>query len=139
MADRVELARCPIRSERDLPTVRKLLRAEAEAVAMGLVQVTKFVTAGSELARNIIKYAPGAGGSLAMERLDTGRRHGIRATFSDAGPGIPDMARALTDGFSTAGSLGIGLPGARRLVDEFSVESSPGHGTTVVIVSWRQH
>ncbi len=124
-----------IADETDLIRVRQILRAEAEDVGLGLVDLTKLVTAGSELARNIITYATGARGTLRVERLLPSARRGIQATFSDEGPGIADLDAALTDGFSTSGSLGLGLPGSRRLVDEMTIESD-AEGTTVVIVKW---
>lgn len=125
-----------IASEADLIVVRRLLRAEAEQAGLGLVDQTKLVTAGSELARNILNYATGSRGRLQVERVIARGRCGVRATFSDDGPGIADLEAALTDGFSTAGSLGLGLPGSRRLVDELTITSAPGVGTTVVIAKW---
>ena len=130
-----ELGHCSIRSESDLLDVRTLLRHCTESSGLGLVERTKFITAGSELARNIIKYAP-RGGEVHIETLTVSGRRGLRATFVDRGPGIPDIAAAMKDGFSTGGSLGIGLPGSRRLVDEFDIESQPGHGTKVTITKW---
>jgi serine/threonine-protein kinase RsbT len=127
-----------IGSEADLITVRRRLRAESERAGLGLVDQTKLVTAGSELARNILNYATGSRGELRTEQVISGERRGVRATFSDSGPGIPDLEAALTDGFSTGGSLGLGLPGSRRLVDEMEITSAPGSGTTVVIVKWKR-
>ena len=124
-----------IADEADLIHVRQVLRAEAEDTGLGLVDQTKLVTAGSELARNILTYATGSRGAFSVERVQHNLRHGVQATFSDEGPGIPDLEAALTDGFSTGGSLGLGLPGSRRLVDEMTIESNGG-GTTVVIVKW---
>lgn len=125
-------------SEADLIRVRQVLRAEAVRAGLGLVDQTKLVTAGSELARNILNYATGRRGRLHAEQLAGGGRTGVRATFADDGPGIDDVEAAMTDGFSTGGSLGLGLPGSRRLVDEMEVRSAPGSGTTVVIVKWRR-
>jgi serine/threonine-protein kinase RsbT len=127
-----------ISSEADLIRVRQSLRAEADRAGLGLVDQTKLVTAGSELARNILTYATGSRGSLRTERVVTAGRRGVRATFADDGPGIEDVELALTDGFSTGGSLGLGLPGSRRLVDHLEITSSPGSGTTVVIVKWKR-
>jgi serine/threonine-protein kinase RsbT len=125
-----------ITAEADLIRVRQILRSEAQRAGLGLVDETKFVTAGSELARNILTYATGACGRLRVEQILHGSRRGVRATFSDDGPGIPDVEAAFTDGYSTSGSLGLGLPGARRLVDDLALTSSAGEGTTVVIVKW---
>lgn len=124
----------PIRSSDDLRAVREMLRAHARLAGLNDVDQVRFVTAGSELARNIVKFTPG--GAVRVERLTDGARVGVRASFVDHGPGIADVRLAMQDGFSTAGSLGIGLPGARRLVDDFELESTPGRGTTVVIVRW---
>lgn len=129
-------AEAAIAAEADLIRVRQILRAEAQRAGLGLVDETKFVTAGSELARNILTYATGSRGRLRVEQLRLAGRRGVRATFSDDGPGIPDTEAAFTDGFSTSGSLGLGLPGARRLVDELTLTSAEGEGTTVVIVKW---
>jgi serine/threonine-protein kinase RsbT len=125
-----------IASEADLIVVRRSLRAESERAGLGLVDQTKLVTAGSELARNILNYATRSRGRLRVERVIASGRRGVRATFSDDGPGIVDVEAALTDGFSTGGSLGLGLPGSRRLVDELLITSAPGSGTTVVIAKW---
>ncbi len=125
-----------IADEADLIRVRQLLRAEALRAGLGLVDQTKLITAGSELARNILTYATGSRGSLRVEHVAAGGRRGVRATFTDQGPGIDDVEAALTDGFSTSGSLGLGLPGAGRLADEMTVTSAAGSGTTVVITKW---
>ena len=124
--------------EPDLLRVRTVLRQHAVAAGFGLVDQTKLVTAGSELARNILRYAGGARGGLRVELVDGTGRIGLRAVFFDEGPGIEDLDAALGDGFSTGGSLGLGLPGARRLVDEFAIESSPGAGTRVTITKWKR-
>jgi serine/threonine-protein kinase RsbT len=125
-----------IMDESDLLRVRSALRAEAQNVGMGLTAATKLITAGSELARNIVRYALHGQGEVVIERIRDGERRGVRAVFSDTGPGIANVEEAMRDGFSTAGSLGLGLPGTRRLVDEFSIDSEPGRGTTVVIAQW---
>lgn len=134
--DLAAAAMIPIAAEADLIRVRQELRAEALRSGLGLVDQTKLVTAGSELARNILIYATGGRGTLTVEQVRERGRAGVRATFSDQGPGIDDIEAALTDGFSTTGSLGLGLPGARRLADEMTLRSDPEHGTTVVIVKW---
>ena len=131
----LEAASCLIRSEADLIDVRTLLRHFSQISGLGPVDQTKFVTAGSELARNIIKYAQ-RGGKVRVETLAIGERRGLRAIFSDSGPGIDDIKLVMRDGYSSSGSLGIGLPGSRRLVDEFFIESKSGAGTTVTIVTW---
>jgi serine/threonine-protein kinase RsbT len=127
-----------IADEADLIRVRKVLRTEAEAVGLNLVDATKLITAGSELARNILNYATGRRGRISIEQVYRQGRRGVRATFADDGPGIDDIEAALTDGFSTRGSLGLGLPGARRLVDDMTLTSAAGSGTTVVIVKWQR-
>ena len=127
-----------ILDESDLIRVRKVLRTEAEAVGLNLVDATKLITAGSELARNILNYAAGHRGRVTVEQVQRQSRRGVRATFADDGPGIEDIDAALTDGFSTRGSMGLGLPGARRLVDDMTLTSAAGSGTTVVIVKWQR-
>jgi serine/threonine-protein kinase RsbT len=125
----------PIAAEADLIRVRQVLRAEAQRAGLGLVDQTKLITAGSELARNILVYATGSRGSLRVEQVTARGRRGVRATFSDGGPGIEDVDKALTDGYSTGGSLGLGLPGARRLTDEMTITTGK-QGTTVAITKW---
>ena len=125
-----------IAAEPDLIRVRQALRAAAQQADLGLVDTTKLITAGSELARNILIYATGAKGSLRVEQVTARGRRGVRATFSDDGPGIEDVDKALTDGYSTTGSLGLGLPGAKRLTDGMTITTGQGQGTTVVITKW---
>jgi len=127
-----------IADEIDLIGVRHVLRAHARAAGLSLVEETKLITAGSELARNILIHTTDARGQLYVEQLAASRGRGVRATFTDEGPGIEDLDAALKDGFSTVGSLGLGLPGSRRLVDEMTITSSSGSGTAVVIVKWRR-
>lgn len=129
---------CPIHGEGDVVAARALLRQFAQAAGFGIVEMTKLITAGSELARNILKYAGPAGGAMNVSRIQDGTREGIVAEFSDQGPGIADVSRAMQDGYSTSGSLGVGLPGAKRLVDDLTVTSVLGQGTTVRIVKWRR-
>ncbi len=122
-------------SEPDVVVARRLTRAEAEAAGFELTDVTRVVTAASELARNVLAH--GGGGRLLCRVLaGAGGRRGIELTFEDQGPGIPDVEAALTKGFSTGNGLGLGLPGARRLMDELEVRSSVGEGTTVVVRKW---
>jgi serine/threonine-protein kinase RsbT len=125
-----------IGGESDLLRVRSALRSAAQLAGLGLTATTKLVTAGSELARNILRYATGGQGVVSIEHTTAGRKTGVRAGFVDGGPGIADLDQVMQDGYSTGGSLGIGLPGSRRLVDEFSIVSEPGRGTTVVIGQW---
>lgn len=133
--DRLERA-CRIASESDVLCARELLRAHAQRFSK--VEQTKLVTAGSELARNILKYGGPAGGHMQIELLTKGGVDGVRVVFTDQGPGIADLALAMQDGYSTGGSLGLGLPGARRLVDAFSIQTEVGRGTTVAIVKWNR-
>lgn len=127
-----------IGSEADLLRVRTVLRQHAVSAGFGIVDQTKLVTAGSELARNILRYAIASRGELRVDVVESAGRVGLRAVFSDDGPGIEDVEAALGDGFSTGGSLGLGLPGARRLVDEFEVVSAAGTGTRVTLVKWKR-
>ncbi|OHV29745.1 anti-sigma regulatory factor [Pseudofrankia sp. EUN1h] len=121
-------------TEADVVRVRQVVRNLAVTAKMSLVDQTKIVTAASELARNTLVY--GGGGSMTVDVVHNGRRRGIRAVFVDSGPGIPDLDLALTDGWTSGGGLGLGLSGSRRLVDDFSIESRPGAGTTVQVVKW---
>lgn len=124
----------PVRTEQDVVLARQQVRKLAVACGLRLVDQTKLVTAASELARNTVIY--GGGGDMEWETLEDGTRKGIRLVFRDEGPGISDMKLAMTDGWTSGGGLGLGLTGARRLVDEFSLESAPGSGTRVTICKW---
>ena len=124
-----------VRSVDDITRARQLVRDSAIAQGLSLVDQTKLVTAASELARNTLVH--GGGGDMHLETLNDGARRGIRITFSDQGPGITDLALAMKDGYSSAGGLGLGLGGAKRLVNEFDIESQPGQGTRVTILRWR--
>jgi serine/threonine-protein kinase RsbT len=124
-----------ISAETDLIQVRRVLRAAAQDAGLGLVDSTKLITAGSELTRNILTYATGSRGTLRAKRIHETGRLGVRAVFTDDGPGIGDIETALTDGFSTGGSMGLGLPGSQRLVDEMSITSAAS-GTTVTVIKW---
>jgi serine/threonine-protein kinase RsbT len=124
-----------IRSSADVVSVRQAARALAERLGFSLVDQTKLVTAASELARNTIDY--GGGGVVRLELIENGVRRGVRLTFEDQGPGIPDVALALKDGYTSGGGLGLGLGGARRLVNDFSIDSSPGAGTRIMIARWK--
>lgn len=123
-----------IASDEDVVRVRQLVRAHAVAAKLSLVDQTKLVTAASELARNTLVH--GGGGEAGVETIDNGIRRGVRIVFSDKGPGIADIQLALTDGYTSGGGLGLGLGGARRLVDEFELETVPGAGTTVSVTKW---
>ena len=124
----------PVLSEPDIVTVRRRVRETASQIGLSLVDQTKVVTAASELARNTLIY--GGGGSVQLESLN-GPRLGVRLTFSDNGPGIPDIELALRDGCTTGSGLGLGLGGTKRLVNEFEIESKAGQGTKVVITRWK--
>ena len=126
--------RLPVITDQDVVRVRQLVRTVAVAVKLSLVDQTKIVTAASELARNTLVY--GGGGEVEVSRAHNDRRAGIRIVFADQGPGIVDLDLALTDGYTTGGGLGLGLSGARRLVDEFEIDTAPGKGTTITIVKW---
>jgi serine/threonine-protein kinase RsbT len=124
----------PITSNNDVVLVRQRVRQSAVDVGLSLIDQTKVVTAASELARNALVYA--GGGRARIETVKGELRSGLRLAFEDDGPGIPDLDLALTDGWTSGNGLGLGLSGARRLVDEFRLESSPGNGTSVVVVKW---
>jgi len=124
-----------IRSSEDVVLARQAVRRWAVDLAFGLVDQTKIVTAASELARNTLDY--GRGGTLTIDALGDGSRRGLRLIFEDRGPGIPDVAMALRDGYTTGKGMGLGLGGTKRLVHEFDIESRPGEGTRVIIVRWR--
>lgn len=123
-----------IRAEEDLLSVRHAVREATLRVGFGLVDQTRIVTAASELARNA--YVHGGGGTLTLEIVRRGGRRGLSLSVSDQGPGIADVDEALTDGYTTGAGLGHGLGGARRLMDEFQVRSTPGSGTTVTVLRW---
>jgi serine/threonine-protein kinase RsbT len=124
----------PIATNGDVVVVRQQTRSLAAEIGLSLVDQTKIVTAASELARNALVHA--GGGRVLIEVLEGGRRPGLRLVFTDEGPGIPDVEQALTQGWSTAGGLGLGLSGSRRLVDEFDLVSAPGEGTRVTVTKW---
>jgi serine/threonine-protein kinase RsbT len=125
----------PIVSDDDIVRVRQRVRDWAVQLGFGLVDQTKLVTAASELARNTLVY--GQGGTLLMESVLNDSRRGLRLTFEDHGPGIPDIDLALKDGYTTGGGLGLGLGGARRLSHDFQLTSKPGEGTRAVIGRWK--
>jgi len=120
--------------EQDVVPFRNRVREYAVRIKMGLVNQTKLITAASELVRNMLNYANG--GRIRIEIVSKGRDSGIRLTFADSGPGIADITLAMKDGYSTGKSLGLGLPGARRLVNEFDIKSEAGKGTIITVVKW---
>jgi serine/threonine-protein kinase RsbT len=124
-----------IAKEVDVIPFRNRLKEYAVKIGMGLVNQTKIITAASELARNMLKYANG--GKVSIEVISKGRENGIRLIFEDKGPGIADVGLAMKDGYSTGKSLGLGLPGTKRLVSEFNIVSEVGKGTTVTVIKWK--
>ncbi|MBL1198268.1 MAG: anti-sigma regulatory factor [Nostoc sp. ZfuVER08] len=124
-----------IQSSGDVVLVRQTVRQVAVKIGFSLVDQTKIVTAASELARNTLDY--GGGGTAKLETLEEGKRRGIKLTFEDRGPGIPDIELALKDGFTTGSGLGMGLSGAKRLASEFEIQSVVGEGTRVTIIRWK--
>ena len=124
----------PIATDDDIVRVRQRVRDWAVSLGFSLVDQTKLVTAASELARNTLIY--GRGGTLILEAVQNERKRGLRLTFEDQGPGIADLDQALKDGFTTGDGLGLGLSGARRLSQDFSITSRPGEGTRVMIARW---
>jgi serine/threonine-protein kinase RsbT len=124
----------PLRTSDDVVRVRQAVRARAVAAGFSLVDQTKIVTAASEIGRNTLDY--GGGGTLRIEMLRNGRRRGVRLTFTDQGPGIADLTQAMKDGYTTGSGLGLGLGGAKRLCNDFDVQSTPGQGTVVTIARW---
>lgn len=127
----------PVRSDEDVVRLRQGVREHMVALGFSLIDQTKFVTAASELARNTLRY--GGGGEAQLERLHQGARAGVGLAFIDQGPGIADIELALRDGYTSGGGMGLGLSGAKRLADEFSIDSAPGAGTTVKIVKWKPY
>ena len=125
----------PVRGESDVVLVRKTVRTWSIQQGFTLVDQTKMVTAASEIARNTVIY--GGGGTVRIEALEVGGRKGLRLVFEDQGPGIKDVEMALRDGYTTGTGLGMGLGGARRLVNEFTIESTPGRGTKISLTRWR--
>ena len=123
-----------VKTSEDVVTVRQAVRARAVELGFTLVDQTKLVTAASELARNLVQHA--GGGTVRVETLTEGLRRGLRVVFEDHGPGIADVDLAMRDGYSTSGGLGLGLSGARRLSNDFRIESVPGTGTRISIARW---
>ena len=125
----------PLRRSEDVVRMRQTVREHAVLQGLSLVDQTKLVTAASELGRNVIDY--GGGGEVTISAELNGARRGVRLVFSDQGPGIADVQQALRDGYSTGGGLGLGLGGAKRLCNEFAIESQPGAGTRITVARWK--
>jgi serine/threonine-protein kinase RsbT len=125
----------PVHSERDIVLARQLVRKMSQQLGFSLVDQTKMVTAASELARNALIY--GGGGTMQWELLSDGSRSGLRLVFADEGPGIPNLELAMSDGWTSGSGLGMGLSGARRLVNDFDIETRVGAGTRVSIARWK--
>jgi len=135
MADNYE-GRLRIESEGDIVSVRRAIRDAAREIGFGLTDLTRIVTAASELTRNIYLYA--GSGDVRWRELNSPRAHGIELIFEDRGPGIADLSLALEEGYTTSGGLGLGLPGAKRLMDEMEIETEVGKGTRVTVRKWRR-
>lgn len=125
----------PLRSEHDIVLARQLVRRLTQELGFSLVDQTKMVTATSELARNALVY--GRGGTMSWQKIGGTERRGLKLLFADEGPGIPNLALALTDGWTSGNGLGMGLTGAKRLVNEFDIDTQVGAGTRVTIVRWK--
>ena len=125
----------PVAARDDVVRARQLARTLAVGCGLSLVEQTKLVTAASELARNTLDH--GKGGHMAVEVVENLARTGIKLTFEDQGPGIPDVREAMRDGFTTGNGMGLGLGGSKRLVNEFDIESAPGKGTRITVVRWK--
>ena len=134
---RTVLDELALHSGEDVVRLRKAVRERAIASGFSLVEQTKIVTAASELGRNTIQY--GGGGRVKISSVLNGTRRGLHLEFVDQGPGIKDIQQALQDGFTTGGGLGLGLSGAKRLSDDFEIESEPGKGTRVAMVRWKPY
>jgi serine/threonine-protein kinase RsbT len=125
----------PLRTEADIVASRQVVRQLCVGLKFSLVDQTKMITAASELSRNTVVH--GGGGRMRWQLVEDGLRRGVRLDFEDEGPGIPDMQLALTDGWTSGGGMGLGLPGSKRLVNDFSIRSEPGQGTCVSITRWK--
>ena len=125
----------PLRSQQDVVMARQLVRKLTQDLKFGLVDQTKFVTAASELARNAVIH--GGGGEMCWAMVEVGGRTGLKLSFQDSGKGIPNVELAMMDGWTSGGGLGMGLSGAKRLVNEFEIQSEPGKGTRVAITRWK--
>jgi serine/threonine-protein kinase RsbT len=131
-----QIVSLPLGADEHVVALRKVVRERSIEIKLSLVDQTKLITAASELARNTLKY--GGGGETQISGISDGMHQGIWLSFIDIGPGIPNVEQALTDGFTSGGGLGLGLGGAKRLVDEFDIQTKIGEGTTVTIVKWKK-
>ncbi len=125
----------PLRAEADLVRARQAVRLWAVDLKLSVLDQTKIVTAASELGRNTLVY--GGGGEMTLDLIEELGRKGLRLVFEDRGPGIADLEKAMTDGFTTGGGMGLGLSGSKRLVNEFEIDSRPGEGTRVMVTRWK--
>lgn len=125
----------PIVREQDVILVRNHIRELCDAIGMNLINQTRLFTAASELVRNVLNYA--GSGKVVMELVSINAKNGVKLTFTDEGPGIEDMQKAMQDGYSTGGGMDVGLLGSKRLVSEFDIQSTPGKGTTITIIHWK--
>ncbi|MGE4241027.1 anti-sigma regulatory factor [Ramlibacter sp.] len=125
----------PLRNEADIVACRQLVRQLCQQIKLSLVDQTKMITAASELSRNTLVH--GGGGRMRWELVTQGVRNGLRLHFEDTGPGIADHSLAMKDGWTSGGGMGLGLPGSKRLVNEFELQSAPGEGTRVTIARWK--
>jgi serine/threonine-protein kinase RsbT len=126
-----------IETESDIAVARRAVRDVATRLGFGATETTRIVTAASELGRNVFKYA--GSGAMQWRVLSNGENRGLELRFEDRGPGIPDINQALREGFTTGKGLGMGLPGAKRLMDEMDIQSVAGEGTTVIVRKWQRH
>ena len=131
----VDVRIVPLRTDEDVVRMRQTVREYLVAVGFSLIDQTKMITAASELGRNTLRY--GGGGEAHIQKVINGSRRGVTLSFIDQGPGIADVELALTDGYTTGNGMGLGLSGARRLADEFELDTAPGAGTTVRISKWK--
>lgn len=131
-----EAAMLPLKNDEDIVRLRKRVREDMTAIGFTLIEQTKMITAASELARNALRY--GGGGDAYIEHIIDGSRQGLSLSLIDRGPGIDDLQLALTDGYTSGGGLGLGLSGAKRLTDDFNIDTAPGKGTKVTIVKWKR-
>lgn len=136
MADQREPVCLPLKSDEDVVRLRKQVREEMITLGFSLIEQTKMITAASELARNALRY--GGGGEARILLLAEEGRRGLSLCFIDQGPGIENLELALTDGYTSGGGLGLGLSGAKRLADDFAIDTAPGKGTTVTINKWKR-
>ena len=125
----------PLASEQHIVAARQTVRTLCQSLKLSLVDQTKMVTAASELSRNTLIH--GGGGRMRWELVEAGLRQGLRLHFEDEGPGIADIAMAMTDGYTSKSGMGLGLPGSKRLVNDFMIDSAPGQGTCVSITKWK--